>query len=292
MVRGSADFGISCESCHGAGRDYLQPHQEKGAYEKAIPLGMKDVWKKPDAWVADCVDVSRARRQPDDPKLAAAGHPTGANFTIGTKFTPVAGHWTSKYTANQIAAIGNADCAICWLARRRRRRPRPQRPQPRHPRPAAAAAAAAPAAPAAAGGGAAAPPAAAARPRCGRAGRPARLRSSRAAAPPPGLPSYRRSHRAAAAGAGVRDCHRLPPDPLLPPTPAGIVASLQGRSRVLDDLLRAGATTPGRVTPPARKTLYRGADAELLRLQDEVIALALEALGTPPPAKTGAAAEK
>ena len=106
VVRGSADFGISCESCHGAGRDYLQPHQEKGSYEKSIPLGMRDVWKKPDKWVTDCMTCHVLGDNPTDPKLAAAGHPTGANFTIQTKFTPVAGHWTSKYTANQIAALG------------------------------------------------------------------------------------------------------------------------------------------------------------------------------------------
>ena len=75
----------------------------------------------------------------------------------------------------------------------------------------------------------------------------------------------------------------LPPDPVLPPTPAGIVASLQGRLiGILDALLSRKVTAPIRVTPAERKTVYRGADAELLRLQDEVIALALEALGNPP----------
>ena len=78
----------------------------------------------------------------------------------------------------------------------------------------------------------------------------------------------------------------LPPEPMLPPTPAGIVAAIQGRlASVLDALLSRGATTPVRVTPPARQTAYRGADADLLRLQDEVIALALEALGSPPAPK-------
>ena len=79
----------------------------------------------------------------------------------------------------------------------------------------------------------------------------------------------------------------LPPDPVLPPTPTGIVASLQGRLiGLLDALLSRGVTTPTRVTPPERKTVYRGADAELLRLQAEIIALALEALGSAPAPKT------
>ena len=78
----------------------------------------------------------------------------------------------------------------------------------------------------------------------------------------------------------------LPPEPALPTTPAGIVASIQGRvAALLDRLLGSGVTTPNRVTPPARKTVYRGPDADLLRLQEEVIALAIEALGTAPAPK-------
>jgi hypothetical protein len=106
VVRGSADFGTSCESCHGPGSEYLKPHQEKGGYEKSLALGMKDVWKKPANWVPDCMNCHVLGENPTDPKLVAAGHPTGANFTIGTKFTPVAGHWTSKYTADEINALG------------------------------------------------------------------------------------------------------------------------------------------------------------------------------------------
>jgi hypothetical protein len=35
--------------------------------------------------------------------------------------------------------------------------------------------------------------------------------------------------------------------------------------------------------PPARRQVYRGPDAELLRLQDEVIRLAIDALAAAPP---------
>jgi hypothetical protein len=44
-------------------------------------------------------------------------------------------------------------------------------------------------------------------------------------------------------------------------------------------------SAPTPVTPPKPKTVYRGPDADLLRLQEEVIALALEALGTKPAPK-------
>ena len=77
------------------------------------------------------------------------------------------------------------------------------------------------------------------------------------------------------------------PEATLPTTPAGIVAAVQGRiAALLDRLLGSGAKAPSPVTPPQRKTVYRGPDADLLRLQEEVIALALEALGTAPAPKT------
>jgi hypothetical protein len=77
------------------------------------------------------------------------------------------------------------------------------------------------------------------------------------------------------------------PEPALPTTPAGIVAAVQGRvAALLDRLLGVGVSAPLPVTPPQRKTVYRGPDADLLRLQEEVIALALEALGSKPAPKT------
>src|SRR5688572_2332857 len=72
----------------------------------------------------------------------------------------------------------------------------------------------------------------------------------------------------------------------VPPTPASLVGAMQGRvAQLLTDLLTRGVRTPVQVKAPSTRTAYRGADAELLRLQEEVIALALEALGTRPPEK-------
>lgn len=71
-----------------------------------------------------------------------------------------------------------------------------------------------------------------------------------------------------------------------PLTAAGVVASIQGRLiSLLGTLLSRDVVLPNPVTPPAAPTVYRGADADLIRLQDEVIALALEALGTAPRAR-------
>lgn len=74
----------------------------------------------------------------------------------------------------------------------------------------------------------------------------------------------------------------------LPTSPAAAVAAVQGRAlALLDALLRRGGRAPVRVTPPEKKPDYKGPDADLLRLQDDVLSLAIEALRTaPPPAST------
>jgi hypothetical protein len=62
---------------------------------------------------------------------------------------------------------------------------------------------------------------------------------------------------------------------------AARVAELRGRGVVLlDRMLRAGARAPA-LPPPSRPAEFRGTDSELFRLQDEVTALALEALRRP-----------
>jgi hypothetical protein len=59
---------------------------------------------------------------------------------------------------------------------------------------------------------------------------------------------------------------------------------VQGRViMLLDSLLRRDARAVVRITPPP-PTTYKGPDAELLTLQEEVLALALESLATAPPA--------
>lgn len=279
VVRGSADFGISCESCHGGGKDYLKPHQEKGAYQAALGLGMKDVVKKPENWVKDCVTCHVLGA--NDAALVKAGHSSGADFDLAIKFQPVSSHWQTKYTGNQVAGLANPLRKTLVSA--------------------VAAAAPAPAAPAAPP---VAPPAATA---------PTPAAPSTPAAPPVAAGVAKPAPAAPAAppparGAAPAPAPAAPPAPLaLPPpvptapspviatvldapvsqSPASLVGALQGRvAQLLNDLLTRGVRTPVKLTAPATKTPYRGADAELLRLQEEVIGLALEALGTAPPAKT------
>ena len=75
---------------------------------------------------------------------------------------------------------------------------------------------------------------------------------------------------------------------LLPTSPAAAVAAVQGRAiALLDALLRRGGRVPVRVNEPEKKTTYRGPDADLIRLQQDVLSLALDALRTPPASKSG-----
>ncbi len=280
IVRGSADFGISCESCHGAGKDYLKPHQEKGAYQASLALGLKDTVKKPDAWVKDCVTCHVLGENPGDAALIKAGHSSGDQFDLGQKFQPVSSHWTSKYTANQIASLGN-----------------PLRKLTADKRKSAPTATTA----GSTGGGSVAPPGPASGPTAGLSPPPL---------PPPGVtgdvvpspppPPPPPSPPGRSGGRPLPDPPTPPPAPQpttpvitavidapVAQTPASLVGALQGRvAQLLGDLLTRGVRTPVKLTSSATKTPYRGPDAELLRLQEEVIALALEALGTAPPAKT------
>ena len=74
-----------------------------------------------------------------------------------------------------------------------------------------------------------------------------------------------------------------PPADTGPRPKAAQVAELRGRAAtLLEQLLRAGARTPT-APAPTRPVEFKGPDGELLRLQDEVLALALEALRRPTP---------
>jgi hypothetical protein len=312
VLRGEPVDGITCESCHGPGSQYLVPHQTKGAYQQSIALGMKDVVKKPQAWARDCLTCHVLGAYPGDAKIADAGHPTGSDFDLSRKYVNVALHFQSKYTGNEVAAAGG-NLRTELLARLKggsaatptatvaaappaaappATPPKPAAtPAPATPAPVTPAPAPTPAAPAPSATTPAASPTTATKP-------PAVPPSSRPplTAPPPGLPAA--PPAAVPTPAPATPVTTEPtavaaadpvavPEPTLPTTPAGIVAAVQGRiAALLDRLLGAGVSAPLPVTPPQRKTVYRGPDADLLRLQEEVIALALEALGSKPAPKT------
>jgi hypothetical protein len=292
LVQGRAKNGVTCQSCHGAGSLYLKPHQEKGAYKASLALGLKDVVKNPQGWVGDCLTCHVMGANGDlDAKIVKAGHPDGSDFIIGSKlqFVSGPGHWTSKYTANEINALGGP-IKTRLLARLKGGTkaaqpdppPPPVKPQPTDKEPDA------PAAPKpGATTGSTTPntgsttPVTPLQPNPEPVVTPPRTatntptESPRRPAPPPLPPS--------APPVPPPTVKPETPTPELPMTPAGVVAALQGRiASLLDRLLAGGVTIPKPVTPPPSTTTYRGADAELIRLQDEIIALALDALASPP----------
>ena len=78
VFRGDANAGVSCESCHGPASGYLEPHQVKGAYAKAVSTGLRDLKSKPPAIAKACV----ACHLTTDKRLIAAGHPSDAEFDV------------------------------------------------------------------------------------------------------------------------------------------------------------------------------------------------------------------
>lgn len=90
--------GVSCESCHGAGSGYKDPHSEKpGGYEKALQLGMIEL-KKVDTRGNTCVRCHYIT----DQKLLAAGHPDGASFNYISGIKKVAKHWKRPPAAEDL----------------------------------------------------------------------------------------------------------------------------------------------------------------------------------------------
>ena len=89
--------GVSCQSCHGAAKDYLEPHQEgekaqgvnRPGYVKALQLGMVEL--KDDATLAGaCADCHYIT----DPRLISSGHPSGADFDYASGMAEIR-HWQS-----------------------------------------------------------------------------------------------------------------------------------------------------------------------------------------------------
>ena len=315
VFRGDANAGVSCESCHGPASGYLEPHQVKGSYAKAVSTGLRDLKSKPPAIAKACV----ACHLTTDKRLVTAGHPSGAEFDVGAGLKKLV-HWATTYDFAAVSAAGKAAMG-----------------------PAAARAAAAPAPPAGAGaappaaggappavkgsaratgavtsGPAAQAPTAASAPRdwnapiralpedyvpetaepapsaaAGRAAAPAGAAAAPAAprapraAPPRAAPAPSLAEDLPVTPAIVAtDAAALAPPPAAlasagPRSATARVAEARGGAAVvLARVLRGGAKV--RALPPASSPReFKGPDGELLRLQDEAIALALEALRRP-----------
>ncbi len=307
VFRGDANAGVSCESCHGASSKYNDLHQQKGKYAEAVAAGLKDLRNKPPVIASTCVECHVV----PDKRLAAAGHPAGESFDAGASIQKIV-HWNTAYNYAQIGAAGKSAAAG-------RAPSGAAKPAQAAGGPAAAAASGTPAAATPAPGRAAAPvPGKAAAPPAPAApwdwDQPIReLPADYVPEPVPTQPAanQRAANPAASAPAAPAVPRRPRPEPAVPPslaeeaplprnltptvvpsaasapsasnsrTKAAEIAEARGKGAVLlDKLLRAGARVKD-APPPARPLEFKGTDSELLRLQDEALALALEALRRP-----------
>jgi len=309
VFRGDANAGVSCESCHGPASGYLEPHQVKGSYAKAVSTGLRDLKSKPPAIAKACV----ACHLTTDKRLIAAGHPSGAEFDVGAGLKKVV-HWATTYDFAAVTAAGKAAMGPAGARAAAAPPPPPGGGAPPAPGGAAApvkaggrAPAAAPAAPSAASAPwdwnapiralpedyvpepaeAAAPAASGAAAPAGGTAAPVAPRPARPAPPARVAPAPSLAEDLPVAPAIVAtEAAALAPPPPAPP-PAGprsatarVAEARGGAALVLARVLRGGAKVPALppATPPRE---FKGPDGELLRLQDEAIALALEALRRP-----------
>ena len=82
--------GVGCQRCHGAGADYLEPHQTE-SYPAWLALGMNDL-RDPAVQAATCAGCHYIT----DPGLIDAGHPSGAGFDIVARQADIA-HWGEAF---------------------------------------------------------------------------------------------------------------------------------------------------------------------------------------------------
>ena len=82
--------GVGCQRCHGAGADYLEPHETVG-YAGALALGLTDL-RDPSVQAATCAGCHYVT----DPALIAAGHPVGDGFDVRGRIGDIV-HWGADF---------------------------------------------------------------------------------------------------------------------------------------------------------------------------------------------------
>ena len=80
------EAGVSCESCHGAGAKFLEPHQQGGNPQ----LGMRALKQ-----AADRAQTCAGCHRITDARLLAAGHSSGADYDIGRAMEKIK-HWPDR----------------------------------------------------------------------------------------------------------------------------------------------------------------------------------------------------
>ncbi len=284
--------GVGCEGCHGpALGTYLTFHsQNPKEYKGSVGKGMNNLLRNPVTWVALCVNCHVLKDRPEYKELLeVAEHPDYGNWSVTRgagggppRFQLVAAHWkTVTYSVDDIVKASKGVLVVA---------PPPPAPPPSPsppapvspPPPAPVTTSATPPAP----GTTTMPPA---------AGSPATT-------------TIRRTGSASTSTMATTSTippqtttTTIPPGPvtsspldLKPPPPttaSGMAAALQDRVlSLLATLLQSNRAPARPLVPPPVPKMFTGQDAELLRLQAEAIALAVEALNMKVPAKSGATA--
>jgi hypothetical protein len=110
VFNGDANAGVSCETCHGPGSAYLEPHQKKGSHKESVTQGLIDTRESYTAWANLCIGCHVVT----DRKLTAAGHSSGADFELAVKSkklresSPGVKHWEPAYEDSKLADSGRA----------------------------------------------------------------------------------------------------------------------------------------------------------------------------------------
>jgi hypothetical protein len=282
--------GVGCEACHGPAGGYREFHnQTPKDYAGAVSRGMRNLQRKPAAWVPLCRDCHVLDGRPEYTALIEeGGHKDGARWRVQAKYEGVAFHWKKagpSYTPAIIAAVAAGKPVDIPAA--------PAPAPTAAPAPAPPPAAAPPVVPPAAQPQVPTPPAAG-QPRAGAPvqTRPAPVANTPAPAailvpPPP-----------AAAPMGGEPPVVSSPLGLTPPPPvtaSGLIAALQDRvAGLLESLLRSNTVPAVPLKAPDLSPRVSGSDAEFLRLQSEALALAVEVLNlrAKPPATPAPGAPK
>lgn len=100
--KNEVDNGVSCESCHGPGGDYKDPHSEgdlklgdqRPGYIKGFQLGMRELANL-DTRAETCVGCHYI----NDEKLLRTGHPSGSTFNYAKGIRQVSQHWKKPPTS-------------------------------------------------------------------------------------------------------------------------------------------------------------------------------------------------
>lgn len=330
VYSGDANAGVSCESCHGGASAWNDIHQQKGSYAKSVAAGMRDLKGKVPDIVKVCVEchVTTDKRlvaagHPVGDKFdVGASMQKIAHWTTTYDFAAVSAAGRAAIAARAGGAGGGGKAGPPPAAGGAKPAPaggggaKPAAGKPANAEPAAggaekpAPAESAPPAPwdwdqpvkelpkdYVPDAATAAPPASSAGGGGKRTRRPTpepQLSLAEDSSLPPAVPGGEAGPLSPAVEpkpAEARGGDSKPAaTPTAPPAPTGAEAVHMRTVSLMERLLRSGARKPN-LPAPVKPKEFHGPDSELKRIEDEALALAIEALRQQPAATPSPAAD-